>query len=212
MQEYIIEGNIKPGTSLAPERELARTLGVSRFSLREALRVAQAQGLIDIQRGRRPRVAVPSPDAAATVIQLTLRRTKGIFLQLVVARELLESQIARLAARKIQPEQLEQLQATIGEMEQNRANLKFCAQKDFDFHNGLVKASGNLVFEIMLSPVTELLRESRIRTLALTGVERAIEGHKVILERLKEGDEQGAEIAMRKHLEMAEEDLRKIEA
>jgi GntR family transcriptional regulator, transcriptional repressor for pyruvate dehydrogenase complex len=211
LHEYIIDGNVKPGTDLEPERALAKILGVSRFSLREALRVAQAQGLIDIQRGRRPRVAVPSADAAAKVIGLTLRRTKSTFLQLVAARELLESQIANLAARNIKPEDIEQMEKTITEMEENSQNLALCAEKDFDFHTILVKASGNVVFEIMLAPVAQLLRESRIKTLKLTGVKRAIEGHKLILEHLKLRDGEGAAAAMQKHLEMAEEDLMQIE-
>lgn len=211
LQEYIIDGNVKPGTDLEPERELASILRVSRFSLREALRVAQAQGLIEIQRGRRPRVAVPSADAAATVIGLTLRRTKSTFLQLVAARELLESEIANLAALNIKPPDIELMEKTIKEMEENSGNLALCADKDFDFHTILVKASGNVVFEIMLAPVAQLLRESRTKTLQLTGVNRAIEGHRLILQRLKERDGAGAAMAMRKHLEMAEEDLMQIE-
>lgn len=211
LHEYIIDGNIKPGTDLEPERELASILGVSRFSLREALRVAQTQGLIDIQRGRRPRVAVPSADAAAKVIGLTLRRTKSTFLQLVAARELLETQIANLAARNISPSDVELMEKTIVEMEQNSTDLALCAKKDFEFHTILVKASGNVVFEIMLSPVAQLLTESRARTLELTGVSRAIEGHKLILQHLKQRDGQGAAAAMKKHLEMAEEDLNQID-
>jgi GntR family transcriptional regulator, transcriptional repressor for pyruvate dehydrogenase complex len=211
LQEYIVDGNVQPGTDLEPERELASILRVSRFSLREALRVAQAQGLIEIQRGRRPRVAVPSADAAATVIGLTLRRTKSTFLQLVAARELLESEIANLAALNIKTPDIEMMEKTIKEMEENSGNLALCAEKDFDFHTILVKASGNVVFEIMLAPVAQLLRESRTRTLQLTGVNRAIEGHRLILQRLKERDGTGAATAMRKHLEMAEEDLMQIE-
>ncbi len=211
LQEYIIDGNAKPGTALEPERELASTLGVSRFSLREALRVAQAQGLIDIRRGRRPRVAVPSADAAAKVIGLTLRRTKSTFLQLVAARELLETQIAKLAALHIKPSDIKRMEKTIEEMEKNSRNLAFCAEKDLEFHSMLVKASGNVVFEIMLSPVAQLLRESRVKTLKFTGVERAIEGHKLILKHLKQHNGESAGRAMKKHLEMAEADLRQID-
>ena len=54
LQNYIIDGNLKAGDRIPPERQLASQLGVSRFSLREALRVAQTQGLIEISRGRCP--------------------------------------------------------------------------------------------------------------------------------------------------------------
>ena len=212
LQRYIIDGNAKPGTALEPERELAHTLGVSRFSLREALRVAQAQGLIDIQRGRRPQVAVPSADAAAKVIGLTLRRTKNALLNLVEAREILESEIAKLAAKNVRPLDIKRMEKILQEMEENRSDIPFCAEKDFDFHSLLIKASGNAVFEIMLSSVAQLLKESRLKTLRLAGVQRAIEGHKLILQHIKKHNGDGAAKAMKMHLAMAEEDLRQIDA
>lgn len=212
LHEYIIDGNIKPGTELAPERELAGLLGVSRFSLREALRAAQAQGLIEIRQGRRPRVTAPSGVAAAAVVGITLRRTKNSLLQLVAARELLESHIASLAASAISSADIMRMETTVSEMEKNPDDLAFCAEKDIEFHDILLKASGNVVFEIMLSPVAELLRESREHTFGLRGTTRAIEGHTSILASLKARDCEGAALAMRKHLEMAEEDLSQIES
>jgi GntR family transcriptional regulator, transcriptional repressor for pyruvate dehydrogenase complex len=207
LHEYIVDGEAVPGTELPPERELARVLGVSRFSLREALRVAQAQGLLDIRRGRRPRVAVPSADAAAQVIRLTLRRTKSTFLQLAAAREALECQIARIAAATAGPADLRRMQDAIRSMEENSTDLEACAAMDVEFHSLILKASRNVVFEIMLSPVAALLKESRKRTLRLTGVRRAIEGHKLVLRSLQERDGDGAARAMQKHLRMAEQDL-----
>ena len=81
LQNYIIDGNLKAGDKIPAERDLASQLGVSRFSLREALRVAQAQGLIEITCGRRPTVARPSAIAAAKIISLTLRRTGKALLE-----------------------------------------------------------------------------------------------------------------------------------
>ncbi len=181
LQEHIIDGNVPPGTALPSERELARSLGVSRFSLREALRVAETQGLIEVRRGSLPRVSVPSTNAASEILALTLRRTKNTFLQLVVAREILESQVARLAARRISLSDMELMERTIQEMEKNSDDPVVCAQKDFDFHNILLEASDQVVFEIMLFSVSQLLRESIIKTLKLTGVDRVIKDHRLIL-------------------------------
>ncbi len=205
---YIVDGEAAPGSQLPPERELARALGVSRFSLREALRVAQAQGLVDIRRGRRPRVAAPSPDAAAEVIGLTLRRTRSTLLQLAAAREALESQIARIAATTARPADLRKLQENVRRMERESADLEASAACDLEFHSLVLKASRNVVFEIMLAPVAALLKESRARTLRLSGVQRAIEGHRQVLQHLQKRDGEGAARAMRRHLAMAEEDLR----
>ncbi len=138
--------------------------------------MAQAQGLVDIRRGRRPRVAVPSAEAAARVIGLTLRRTKSTLLQLAAAREALECQIARIAAVTAGPADLRRLQENIRGMEQNRTDLEACAARDLEFHSLILKATRNVVFEIMLSPVAELLKESRKRTLRLTGCEGRSKG------------------------------------
>ena len=212
LHSYIIDDNVKPGTELQPERELAKRLGVSRFSLREALRVAQAQGLLEIRQGRRPRVASPSAAAAAEVIGLTLRRTKSTFLQLVAARELLELEIVRLAALNITPSDLEKLAKTISDMRENSDDLALCAEKDIEFHTVMLKASGNVVFEIMLLPVAKLLKESREKTLSFaTGVARALECHGRILEELRRHDGEAAAREMKKHLEMVAEDQSQIE-
>ncbi len=210
LQNYIIDGNLKPGDGIPPERQLASQLGVSRFSLREALRVAQTQGLIEISRGRRPRVAKPSATAAANVIAITLRRSGKVLLDLIEARQALECQIARLAAARAQQSHIAAIQQTIEAMEQNKNNLTLCVEKDVEFHNILVEASGNKVFEIMLAPLSELLRKSRKETMRANGVQRAIVGHKLLLSAIIEKDSDKAAEAMYRHLEMAEEDLKRI--
>ena len=113
LKELIIGGDLEPGTPLPSERELSERLEVSRFSLREALRVAQAQGLIEIRQGRRPRVAGPSAAPAAEVIALSLKRSRNTLLDLIVARQGLETQMARVAAQTISNQDLESLEQTI---------------------------------------------------------------------------------------------------
>jgi GntR family transcriptional repressor for pyruvate dehydrogenase complex len=209
IQNYIIDGNLSYGTELPPERDLAARLGVSRFSLREALRVAQAQGLIEITRGRKPRVAKPSPGAAAEMIALTLRRSKKSLLDLVVARQGIESQIARVAAGHALQSDISALEHTIEFIEDNRHNPELCIEQDIEFHNILVRATDNPVFEIMLSPLAELLRDSRLETIR-QGIDRVITGHREILTAIKEENPEKAAEAMHRHLEMAEEDIRKM--
>jgi GntR family transcriptional repressor for pyruvate dehydrogenase complex len=208
IQKTIVEGRLQPGTELPAERILAERLGVSRFSLREALRAAQARGLVDIQRGRRPRVARQSAAAAAELIALALRRSRKTLLDLVAARQGLETQIARIAAANAGEEHLRQMAATIRTIQEHRSDAELCLQQDLRFHQILVEASGNPVFEIMLAPLTELLKESRKRTIS-QGVDRVIFGHRAVLQALRERSPQKAARAMHRHLEMAEEDLRK---
>ncbi len=209
LQDYIIEGNLEHGTELPPERMLASRLGVSRFSLREALRVAQAQGLIEISRGRRPRVTRPSADAAAAVIALALRRSRKTLLDLVAARQGLETQIARLAAAHAGERQIAEMEETIRLIDENRTNADICVEQDVRFHSVLARSTDNVVFEIILAPLRELLTDSRKKTIR-EGVDRVISGHRAILAAIRERDPEKAAQAMFHHLKMAEEDLRKV--
>ena len=207
LKELIIGGDLEPGTPLPSERELSERLEVSRFSLREALRVAQAQGLIEIRQGRRPRVAGPSAAPAAEVIALSLKRSRNTLLDLIVARQGLETQVARVAAQTISNQDLESLEQTIRSIESNPSDPGNCVEQDLVFHEILVKATNNPVFNIMLAPLTELLRRSREQTIR-RGIDRVIIGHREILAALRKRDPEAAAGAMYRHLEMAEEDLR----
>src|SRR5210317_754398 len=90
LHNFTVEGNIEPGTDLPPENEMAKQIGVSKFSMREALRVAQSQGLIEISQGRRTKVADVSIKPAAGLMNLIMRRSKHMLLELTEARQSLE--------------------------------------------------------------------------------------------------------------------------
>ncbi len=160
LTEFIIEGNLKPGTELPPEREMAKQIGVSKFSMREALRVLQAQGLVDISQGRRTRVADLSVGPATQIMSITLRRSKSPLFHLTEARRSLEGAIARFAAIRAEVAQIEAMQKTFSKMEHNKGNLKVCVEEDIKFHNILVRASKNIVFEMMFIPLIELLSDT----------------------------------------------------
>jgi GntR family transcriptional repressor for pyruvate dehydrogenase complex len=208
LQDYILQHELQPGMELPAERDMAQQLGVNRFSLREALRVAQTQGLIEIVHGRKPRVAEPTAAAAANVISLTLQRSGNEFLELIEARLGLECQIARLAAQRANPEHLVALQQNLHDMEQQQDDIAACVERDIEFHRLLLTASNNKVFAIMLEPLTLLLRESRAKTMQ-RDIVRALSGHRKILAAIEKGDAHQSAQAMEEHLHMAEEDLRR---
>ena len=211
IHEYIFEGELKPGDELPSEKEFSEKLGVSRFSLREALRVAQTQGLIDINQGKKPTVAYPSASHAVSMMSLTLKRgNKKSLFDLINAREALECKIARIAAEKITDEQLYEIEEIISLMEIKDRPIDYYVKKDTEFHNRILKSTDSFVFEIMLSPVTELISESREATLKSGGVKRASDAHRRIFLALKKHDPDLAEKEMRQHLKNAEEDLKAL--
>jgi DNA-binding FadR family transcriptional regulator len=206
LQNYIIDSGLEPGMPIMAEREMATRFGVGRYSLREALRVAQAQGLIEINQGCRPRVAKPSPQAAAQVLSLNIRRSAQTLTHLVEARIYIECGIARYAALRRTQAHVKALSETIADMQSHKQDTLRCVDRDIEFHNILLQAAGNEVFEIMLQPLAELLRESREKTMAVE-VERAVSGHQAILDGVRAKDPDQAERAMRDHLVMAQKDI-----
>ena len=100
LHRRIVGGKLKAGTPLPAERELAAELEVSRFSLREALRVAESQGLVEISRGKRTRVVVDSASSVVAAMDLTLRRGIASPLQLTEARLVVEVEVARRCRRR----------------------------------------------------------------------------------------------------------------
>ncbi len=211
LKEYILNGKITPGTELPPERDMAKAVGVSRFSMREALRVLQVLGLIDISQGRRTRVAGNSTLPVTSLLALTLRRSGASKIQLIEARKSLEGHIARLAALRADPTHIQKLCKSIEEMQHHRDELSTCVEKDLEFHSILVEASGNLAFEIMLAPLMELLRDQRNETIRYSGVDLVIQSHAKILSAIQMKDPDQAERSMNEHLAKAEQDVRRIE-
>lgn len=208
LHDFIVHGALKPGTELPPESEMAKQLGVSKFSMREALRIAQAQGLVEIAQGRRTRVAEVSIKPVTGMMDLIFRRSGNALLDLNEARKCLECAIVKFAALRIQPEHIGALEGTISAQKDNLHDLEFCVAQDIKFHHILLEASENKVFEIMLAPLTELLKRSRSQALSISGVQKAIDEHTVLLHALIQHDPDAAEQAMSQHIQTAEENLK----
>lgn len=211
LKEHILGGNLSPGTELPPESEMAREMGISKFSLREALRVLQVIGLIEITQGRRTRVASHSISPLVSLFELTLKRSMVSQLLLIEARKSIEGPIARYAAMRADPSHIDAMRKTIADIERNRGDLGVCVNKDIEFHNILVAASKNVVFQIMLAPIMELLREQRSEQIRVRGVDPVIEYHTRILSAVAERDSDKAEKYMALHLVQAEQDVREAQ-
>lgn len=209
LHKFIIDGNLQYGTELPSEKDLATALHVSRFSLREALRIAQVQGLIEISRGRKPRVAEPSAVAAAQMISLTLRRSQRTLLDLASVRLVLETYVAAEAAARVSDDDIDRLQKTVDIITAEAGNADICVAQDIEFHSILVKAAGNIVLEIMLAPLAQLLRETRRENIQY-GVDPILQGHVAVLDAVRKHDSAAAAAAMRTHLELAKTNLQAI--
>lgn len=201
ISNFVLREGVNPGEELPPEEVMASQLNVSKVTLRQALRLAQAKGLIEIRNGQRARVAKPSLKPLTDLMDITLRRMgKKEFEDLVKVREILEVNIARDAARSAKKEHIEAMEETIVDMEQNKDDLNFCVNRDIEFHSILRKATANRIFDVVLAPIAEILADSMRTTLGVGGIEVATEAHRWILDAIKQKNPDKAEAAMHKHM------------
>lgn len=204
---YILSHSKDKTWSLPSQAELGGMLGVSRTVLREAMKLLEARGLVSIEQGRRMQVKPVGPQASIDSLEAMLHRTEGSLLHLVEVRRPLESEIAALAADRMDKLQLLNAEVAVGDLAAART-LDEQVAADIRFHRLLAEATGNPVFVVLLGTLEGLLRSSRTHTIGTFGVHAALEGHKDILAALQRRDPKAAREAMLRHLQWNEQQIR----
>ena len=155
IRRVIYLGRFLPGEKLPPERELAQQLGVSRTTVREAIRLLEGERLITVKRGATGGIIVTAPHVKSeeerrNIIAARERELKDIF----EYRFAIECYAVRLAAAKRSKRDLTYLQKTVDRMEElagkvdrGEASIAEYSAADTRFHIGIAAASGNARFE-----------------------------------------------------------------
>lgn len=201
LEGKILSGGLSPGDPLPSERELSAQMGVSRTVVREALGRLACLGLLRSVQGSGTRVEAPNGRQISAGYEQLLRWSDCQLEDLAAVRLPLETAIAASAARHRTAGQLEQLEQTQRVLGSPGKPLKAHVKADLDFHAILAEATGNPIFQLVLSPIQELLIESRRQTLGRHGAALAHRHHASILEAVRAGDAQLASQAMREHIE-----------
>jgi GntR family transcriptional repressor for pyruvate dehydrogenase complex len=208
LRSQIIAGHYGTDGELPTESQLSESFGVSRTVARESMRTLRALGLVEVSRGRRPRVRPVDPQIVVDSLQSLLLRSNASLHDLGEVRRPLEIEIAGLAASRATREDTEAMQAAIDMQAAARTSAKQ-VEADRRFHELLASSTGNSLLRLMLSTIAPLINESRRRTISRVGIKRALAGHIAILNAVNERDVVAARDAMATHLRMAEEDLAK---
>jgi GntR family transcriptional regulator, transcriptional repressor for pyruvate dehydrogenase complex len=212
LEELVFE-SFEPGDTLPAEGKLAEALGVSRLTVREATRSLEARGLLEITKGRRPRVAAPNGALVGDFFKSAVRRDPRALLDLLEVRRALEVHIAVLAAKRATKGDLADMEMSINAMRAGGDRADAFHAADVRFHENLAAASGNRLLVFLIEAFAEPLRESRLRSFAghrARGgeVDDVIEQHQAILDAVEARNPKAAAQAMRDHLQQTEQDLR----
>ena len=208
IEARIFAGDLKVGDQLPPERELGEQFGVSRTAVREAVKILREKGLIEIHHGRGTFVTNPTPGAMRQSLDTLMKfgATDG-FANLVEVREILEPEIAALAALRMTSEHINAMREAIATMETAFDNVEVYVEADLDFHLALAEATQNPLVPALMDSIIDLLREHRKRIgLVGGGLQRGQVHHKKILDAVIRRDPQAARQAMRNHLLQVRED------
>jgi len=141
----VASGKLRPGDRLPPEPRLAERMGVSRPTLRQALKTLEAGGILEARPRRGTTLAQSSPKSLGPLFGAHLALA-GISLRAVAeARAVLESSLARLAARNRKARDLERLEAALADLEDTEAGAEEHLEAEMRFHGAIVEAAGNPV-------------------------------------------------------------------
>jgi DNA-binding FadR family transcriptional regulator len=199
----IEKGEYGAGRRLPPERDLAKQLGVSRPSVREALIALEVEGYVEVRVGSGVYVLGPRPAARSE----PLPTDSGPF-ELIRARWMIESECAALAAKSATRAQIRAMEEALEQMEADRDKGTMPLVHDRIFHLRLAEASGNSALALVVKVLWDqrtgplfLRLEHHFDTPGLWTI--AIKEHRDIVAAIARHDVAGARAAMRRHMDHA---------
>jgi GntR family transcriptional repressor for pyruvate dehydrogenase complex len=207
IQRRILSGELKVGAQLPAERELAEQFQVSRTAVREAIKALREKGLVDILPGRGTFVTDGASRAMRHSLGFLVRMGGERSASLVEVREILEPEIAALAAGRATDEHMQALREIVNTMDAALENADLFVEADLDFHLALADATQNAIIPVLIDSIVDVLREDRKRTAQTPhGPAHAQQHHRRILEAISRRDADGAREAMRAHLRQVRAD------
>lgn len=208
IKAMLVSGELAPGDRLPREADLSERFGISRSSLREAVRALSAMRILDVRQGDGTYVTSLSPATLLEAVGFAaeLYRDDSL-LQLFEARRILESNAAALAARLIQPAQARELVESAAE---GADTVEALVAHDIEFHHRIAEASQNAVLASLIDGIAGPSQRARIwRGLAEDeAIERTVREHRQIAEAIVAGQSELAAAAMTMHIAGVERWLR----
>lgn len=200
----VIRSDAHPGDTLPSEKAMLEMYDAGRGTLREALRLLEAQGVITIKPGPGGGPVLLDPDSShlADTIVLLMEMKGGPFRSIAEVRFALEPMISALAAEHISEDSLIELKQTIEQMSSNLENEYLFLEANKRFHDVIAWSSGNALFGFLVESLLGIMDGTVIgvdyppaRRLAI------LQAHESILDALSARDPQESERRMREHID-----------
>ena len=205
IERKILEGELAPGDRLPSEREMMATFGVSRPTVREALRVAESLGLVAVRHGDPggPRVLGQPSVGVTRVLEGLLSAERTSVAELLEARMVLEGAAARLAAAAQTPTALAPLEEAYRQMEQ-APDFPAFVEADALFHRRVAEVSGNRLLVVFLTalrdPIVRLIAASLPGATEAAARVSVLQAHRGIVKAIRDRNATAADRRSRRHL------------
>lgn len=206
LERMITLGELNPGDEMPSERVLMERFGVGRPAIREAMQSLANMGLVSISHGERAKVLQLTARSIFRQVDLTakimLQRSSDSLEYLKSTRIFFERGMAREAAARIGPQDINDLRDIIQHQRRSLGNAEEFIAADMQFHTRIAQITGNPIFVAVSEAMLAWLKTYYTDMLIWTGKEKfTLVEHEEILDRLAAKDVDGADAAVLKHLE-----------
>ena len=204
IQDKIVSEDLKEGQMLPSQDELAKEMGVSRTSLREALNQLRLMGLIETKHGSGSIVRRTTPVAFINSLSSLLTMDRASAGELLNARLHIESAVAAVAAENASEKDLKEMKRLLDGMERDyrAGDMESFSSRDVQFHMLIAQSTKNRVLVKVVEIVRHILHQFIQKFFAAVpgSVSDAIKYHSLIYEAIKEKDPKGAQRHMKAHI------------
>jgi GntR family transcriptional repressor for pyruvate dehydrogenase complex len=213
--ERIRSGELMPGTCLPSQRELARIFQVGLGSVREAVKILNVMGYLEVIRGKGTYISKDVSESAKALSPFDKAMKAVSLAELMRARDVVECGAARLAAEHADAEHIERLKEATSRMSRDGNDPAAYYRNDFSFHLAVAAASNNpAIFEIVKLLVdkshhhTGFMNESLGISMPVN-VERCVDTAQKVVSCIEKREGEKSSKAMREHLNIVEVELQK---
>jgi GntR family transcriptional repressor for pyruvate dehydrogenase complex len=202
--DFIVQRGLRPGEKLPPERELMEVLRVGRSSLREAIKALRAVGAIEVVGGGGMYVGRGGSEAVSRTLSWAVFLNSSSIRQAIEARELIEVELAALAAERITDDELVVLHNYVADMRAAARDPERYLSADIAFHLAIAAAARNDILYYALEMLQHVLRAWIRKILRNTNGEPvSLHEHVEVYEALAEHDPGKARHCMKRHISAA---------
>jgi GntR family transcriptional repressor for pyruvate dehydrogenase complex len=206
----ILTAEFSPGNKLPPERELAELFGVSRPSVREALNILAAAGLVESHQGGGTIVKSLLEVCTGTPLAELIKKERARALDVIEVRKSMEANTAYFAAARALPEDVRSLAKIVAEMENNVAQNNPSIELDALFHITVAQATHNVVWLHLMQSIFEAMKDFQRgvwNAVYLTEKDHRLLSvqHRAVFEAIRDRQPEQARCAMLTHLDFAEQ-------